>query len=164
MPDDALKRPLNFAGSLAIIRLSHAENLDGIAIIENRLPHGYATPLHIHETQDEVFQILWGRIRFEVAGKTLTAGSGDILHAPQGIPHRFIVESPDGANILVITRGRDFETFVLDVSSPISQESLCALTPMSEADIERVGTAAARNGIRLIGPPLTLPDVRQAAA
>lgn len=164
MPDDALKRPLNFAGSLAIIRLSHAENLDGIAIIENRLPHGYATPLHIHETQDEVFQILWGQIRFEVAGKTLTAGSGDILHAPQGIPHRFIVESPDGANILVITRGRDFETFVLAVSSPISQESLCALTPMSEADIERVGTAAARNGIRLIGPPLTLPDVRQAAA
>lgn len=148
------KTALNFAGSVAIIRASAKDNADGISIVENRLPSGHATPLHVHVNQDEIFHIQRGRIRFEVGGKTIVAQAGDILTAPKGIPHRFIVESPEGAVALVILHGDDFETFVLECASPLPKGYAEPLPQPSDVDIGRLAQAAANNNIELIGPPL----------
>jgi quercetin dioxygenase-like cupin family protein len=154
--------PLDFCGSLATIRLSHAGRPDGIAVIENDLPYGYATPLHIHVNQDEVFHVLQGRLCVEVDGRLIHADAGDVLMAPKGVPHRFIVISPEDARVLVFTVGGDFETFVRDASTPLA----AGATPQqpTEAVVERVTRAAGRNGIELIGQPLSLDDTRLRAA
>jgi quercetin dioxygenase-like cupin family protein len=148
------KGPRNFSGSIVKIRVSREDNKDGIAVIEHTMPYGYAPPLHIHRNQDEVFHILRGRLRFEVGNESFVAQSGDILTAPKGVPHRFIVESPDGAHGLTITNGSDFESFVHESSAPILMEFLQALPPPSADDIEGMALAAARNGIEIIGPPM----------
>lgn len=148
------KGPRNFNGSITKIRISCEENKDGIAVIEHKLPFGYAPPLHIHTTQDEVFHILRGRLRFEVGNESFVAQAGDILIAPQGVPHRFVVESPDGAHGLTITRGSDFERFVRESSTPVMIDFLQALPQPTAHDITVMAEAAARNGLEILGPPL----------
>lgn len=146
--------PRNFGGSIAIIRTSAKSNADGIAIIEHKLPFGYAPPLHVHKTQDEFFHILRGRIRFEVGGNIFVAQAGDILTAPKGVPHRFIVDSEDGAHGFSITQGSDFESFVTESSEALIMEVRGALPAPTAKDLERVAEAAANSNIDLLGPPL----------
>jgi quercetin dioxygenase-like cupin family protein len=97
--------PLSFRGSMATIRLSHDGEADRIAVIKHRLPQTYAPPLHAHLNQDQVFHVLRGRICVEVDGTMQHAGPGDLLKAPKGIPHRFIVPSEGDAVVLPITSG-----------------------------------------------------------
>jgi quercetin dioxygenase-like cupin family protein len=156
--------PLNFGGSVATIRLSHGDAADGIAVVEHRLPKGYAPPLHIHLNQDEVFHVLRGRLCVEVGGARHYAGPGDFLKAPKGIAHRFIVVSDGGALVQTITSGADFESFVRDASVPINGALPEVLLPPTEEEIARQSSAAIRNGLELLGPPLTLDELQQRAA
>jgi quercetin dioxygenase-like cupin family protein len=164
MTHAATNIPLNFGGSLATIRLSHDGAADGIAVIEHRLPQGYAPPLHVHLNQDEVFHVLRGRICVEVGGKLHHAGPGDLLKAPKGIPHRFIVLSEGGALLLTMTSGADFETFVREASVPFSGGTPQTLLPPTAEEIARQSAAAIANGLELMGPPLTLDDLGLHAA
>lgn len=158
------KSPRAFNGSIVKIRVAVDSNADRIGVIEHKLPYGYAPPLHIHANQDEMFHILRGRIRFEVGNENFVAQTGDIMTAPKGIPHRFIVESEDGAHALVTTVGKDFENFVLESSSPITTETLQDLPLFSEKDIEMISKASSRNGIDIIGPPLALAPASKIAS
>jgi quercetin dioxygenase-like cupin family protein len=144
----------NFKGTLVSLRLSANDNADGLSIIEHKMPRGETTPLHIHHNEDEVFHILRGAIRFEVGGETRLAHAGDILVAPKGVPHRFIVESLQGAHCLTIMHGRDFETLVLDMSSPVAVEFMPHVLEVNPDMVAALGAAAARNHIDIIGPPL----------
>jgi mannose-6-phosphate isomerase-like protein (cupin superfamily) len=159
-----LNTPLNFGGSLARIRLSHDGAPDGIAIIEHIMPCGYAPPLHVHVNQDEVFHILRGRLCIELNGTLKHAGPGDILKAPKGVPHRFIVTSEDGATALTVTAGHDFESFVRAASVPTPRDVLFVPGPATAEDIARQSAAAILNGLELLGPPLTFEELQQRAA
>jgi quercetin dioxygenase-like cupin family protein len=147
------KQPRNFNGSIVNIRMSANDNDSAISIIEHKMPYGYAPPLHLHQTEDEVFHILRGRLRFEVGDETFTAQAGDILVAPKGIPHRFVVESLDGAHGLTITSGSDFETMVVEMSEPVQHEFLPVLFD-SKPNIDALTAACVRNKIDILGPPL----------
>lgn len=144
----------NFKGSLVALRMASNDNGDGISIIEHKMPYGEAPPLHIHRNEDEVFHILRGRMRFEVGGETIIGNAGDVLVAPKGVPHRFVVESLDGAHCLTIMKGKDFETMVLEMSSPVTVEFMPAMLEPTPNMIEALSAACARNGIEIIGPPL----------
>ena len=146
----------NFKGTLVSLRLSATESADGISIIEHHMPFGEAPPLHIHRTEDEVFHIVRGSMRFEIGGKTVIGQGGDVVCAPKGVPHRFIVESTDGVHCFTITRGRDFETMVMEMSASAGageQPRLVAPTPQM---IEELALACSRNAIDIIGAPLSL--------
>jgi quercetin dioxygenase-like cupin family protein len=152
------KRPLSqirdFKGTLVSLRLSANDNTDGVSIIEHRMPYGEATPLHIHRNEDEIFHILRGTMRFEIGGKIVVGHAGDVLCAPKGVPHRFVVDSPDGAHCLTIMKGKDFETMVLEMSAPTDAEDVPEVQAPSPQMIAQLAAACARNGIDIIGPPL----------
>jgi mannose-6-phosphate isomerase-like protein (cupin superfamily) len=164
MPTYTTNAPLNFCGSIATIRLSHEGEPDGLSVIEHHLPFGYAPPLHIHLNQDEFFHILTGSLCVEVGGELINAGPGDILRAPKGVPHRFIVVSEGGARALVMTVGPEFERFVREGSEPLpAGRADFPRAPLPE-EIALVSAAAIRNELELIGPPLTLADISLQAA
>ena len=144
----------NFKGTAVTLRISARDNIDGISIIEHRMPYGEAPPLHIHRNEDEIFHVLRGRMRFEIDGKTVIGHAGDVLIAPKGVPHRFIVESVDGAHCVTIMKGSDFERMVLEMSAPVAAEYLPEFTEPTPEMIEALTAAAARHGIEIIGPPL----------
>lgn len=143
-----------FGNTTVSILISSADSADGVAIIEHHVPYGDGPPLHVHETEDEIFYAISGEVLLEVAGVTRTLKAGDCLNAPKGVPHRFRVVSPEGARWLTVTRGADFETMVRAVSRLPSHAGLPSFTAPSPEMIEALTAACADNHIAIVGPPL----------
>jgi mannose-6-phosphate isomerase-like protein (cupin superfamily) len=145
---------LKLMGSIVKVRLSVSEGNDRLSILEHYMPQAYATPLHIHKNEDEVFHIFSGRMRFEVGGNIVIAQAGDVVLAPKGVPHRFFVESIDGVHCTTTMRGGDFEEMVVSAASPTNDITPLTSQPPSEDELAQVMAACARNNIDIIGPPL----------
>jgi len=144
-----------FLDALVTIRVSTSAGQDGISVLEHRMPYGSSAPLHLHRTEDELFQILEGEYRVKVQDQEQRVGPGAILHAPKGVPHTYRVESPQGGRCLTITVRGDFERFVRAVSRPAERPELPPPAGPPSADaIEKLKAAAAKYGIELVGPPL----------
>lgn len=142
-----------FLDARVSIKLSRADNADGISVLEFHMPLDHAPPLHVHHEEDEIFHVLDGEARFLVGGKTLVGRAGDTLLAPRGIPHGFRVTSPEGARFLIVTRG-GFEAMVRAASRPAAAPGLpeqVAPTPEMQAEL---AAHCAAQGIDLLGPPI----------
>lgn len=151
-----IKTPRNLLGSIVSLRLASAENSGAISIIEHRMPFGLAPPLHVHKNEDEIFHIMEGTMRFEIGGMTKLAHAGDVICAPKGVAHSFVVESTGGAHCLTIVRGTDFETMVQQAATPAHPSEEPRLVAPTAKDVENLANACARNGIEIIGPPLAM--------
>lgn len=127
---------------------------DGLCVVEHYMPHGDSPPLHLHQNEDEVFVVLRGTVRLEVGGRAQLLETGDVAIAPKGIPHSYIVES-DGARVLTVTRGHDFERMLRTLSHPANRPGLPPQTPPSAELLAQVAEVCRQNGIDLVGAPLT---------
>jgi quercetin dioxygenase-like cupin family protein len=144
-----------FLDTLHTIRVRHEEGQDGISVAEALAPHGDSPPLHVHQTEDELFHVLEGELRIRAGDTDVTLGAGETILAPKGVPHTYRVESLEGARWLVITTGGDFERFVRMISRPAERSELPpAQGPPTPAQAEALAAAAAAHGIELVGPPL----------
>ena len=99
---------------------------------------GYATPLHIHYTEDVAIYVLEGTLTFFWGGEKTEAAFGSYYYQPRGTPHGFRVEGGAPARILYMTIPAGFDRFVIE------QE---LLAPKSEPETE-----AARYKIEILGP------------
>jgi len=144
-----------FGNSFIVIKLASAQGADALCVIEHWLPYGDSPPLHVHRNEDEVFHVLEGRMRFRLGDQEVVAGAGETLIAPQGVPHSFRVEDPAGAHCLTITRGADFETMVREASRPALRAELPETAQPSPEMIAELVACCARNGIDIVGAPLT---------
>lgn len=149
------KELLWFNNTLVAIQLSSKDSVDGVCVIEHRLPHGDSPPLHVHRNEDEIFHILGGRLRFLINGHERIACAGETIVAPKGLPHTYQVVSPEGAHTLTITRGSEFETMVRLASRPAARPELPPLSQPSPEMIEALTRLCAGNGIDLVGSPLS---------
>ncbi len=144
-----------FLNTLATVRTGHAEGRDGISIIEFRAPHGDSPPLHIHRNEDEAFYVLDGRLRMRVGDTDVRIGAGESALGPTGVPHTYVVESPEGARFLNVLTHGDFERFVRAMGRPAARPELpTAQGPPTAAQAEALAQAAGEYGIEFVGPPL----------
>lgn len=144
-----------FNGTLATIRLSAKAGVDNISVIEHLMPYGASPPLHIHRNEDEVFHILDGVMRFNVAGKDIFAHAGQTVMAPKGIVHSFRVESTGGARCLTVTTGSDFEQMVRQAGMPAPAAKMPPHEEPTPEMIAALTEACAKNGIDIVGAPLS---------
>jgi quercetin dioxygenase-like cupin family protein len=144
-----------FIDSLVTVRVAHDEGEDGISVLESLGPHGAAPPLHVHNTEDEVFHVLEGRLRVRAGENEVTVGPGETVLGPRGVPHTYRVESEEGARWLLITRRGDFERFVRAISRPAERpERPPPQGPPTPEQADALEAAARENGIEFVGPPL----------
>jgi hypothetical protein len=128
----------------------------GISILEHLARKGDSPPLHIHETEDEIFHILEGECLVHVNGRESIGRSGDILIVQRGKPHTYRVET-ETARFLTITGGRDFERLVRAVGRPAEGEGLPERSgPPTPEQIAALETACKQFGVVFVGPPLTI--------
>ena len=144
-----------FLDTLVRVHVPHTQGADGLSVLEHRAPMGDSPPLHIHETEDELFQILEGEFSFEIAGERKQCGPGAVLLAPKGVAHTYRVDSVGGGRWMTVTARGDFERFVRALGRPARREELPPRgAPPSPQALGELAAVAARHGIRLIGPPL----------
>jgi mannose-6-phosphate isomerase-like protein (cupin superfamily) len=143
-----------FLDTLVTVRVPHGGGSDGISVLESFAPHGDSPPPHVHHTEDEVFHVLEGELRFRIGVEDVRVGAGETFLAPKGVPHSYRVESPAGGRWLVITTRGDFERLVRSLSRPAPQPELPPPSgPPTRAQAEALAAACLEHGIELVGPP-----------
>lgn len=143
-------KALWFLGSLATVKAGGAQTRGRLTVAEIVNPPGFAPPLHRHLKEDELFYVLSGTAHFHCDGQTLSAGPGDFVHLPVGLPHAFQVGPDEPLRCLQITTPSGFEDFVAAVGEPARERRL----PPEPAlvDPALLGHAAAQHAIEILGP------------
>jgi len=109
---------------------------------------GKVTPVHIHPASDETFYVLEGEILLDLDGARRPLTGGGIAVIPRGLPHAFMVTSPEARFLTLQTPGTD-EEFYRIASEPAPEGS--APVPV---DFDRIREAARQTGaIEILGPP-----------
>jgi mannose-6-phosphate isomerase-like protein (cupin superfamily) len=139
-----------FLGSLVTVKATGAETRDRLTVVEFINPPGFAPPLHRHLNEDELFYVLAGTAQFRCDGEQFSAGPGDFVLLPAGLPHTFIAGTDQPLRTLQITAPSGFEQFAAEVGEPARARRLPDPGPVDPAAL---GHAAARHAIELLGPP-----------
>lgn len=143
-----------FLNSRLTVRRSSTDGPDCVFLAEHWLPHGDSPPMHRHDRQDEVFHVVSGALRLQVGDQTFELTAGQTAVAPKGVTHGFKVISPEGARLINMTVGPDFEALVRATSRPAAGEGLPepqVPTPAMQAELACI---AERHHIPLVGPPM----------
>lgn len=119
------------------VRASTAETGGVFNLFDVICPKDFATPLHIHYTEDVVVLVLDGELECIWGDERGRACRGSIFFQPRGTPHGFRVEGNFPARILYITVPAGLDQLVLE-----------AATSTRDA----MQTSAARHKIEILGP------------
>lgn len=156
VPAPAGQASLWFLNALVRVRVSCNEGTDGLSVIEFRVPHGDSPPLHLHRTEDEIFHVLEGDFRFQIADRQVVVGPGTITLAPKGVRHTYRAESEAGGRFLTLTGRGDFERFVRELGRPAPAPELPPRQgPPSAEAMRALAETAGKYGIEFHGPPLS---------
>ena len=135
-------------GGLHTWKATSDETGGAFLMFEDRLDEGKVTPLHRHPDADETFYMLEGEIRLHVDGTERLLGAGGIAVIPRGIPHAFMVTSPQARMLCLQTPGGG------DAFYRLASEPAHADEPAAPIDFDRVRAAASQTGaIDILGQP-----------
>ncbi len=147
-------RSFAFLDGTATIRASQSDD-GGVSVIEMAMPEGSMPPPHIHD-EDETVYVLEGWMTFYVGDKTIPAGPGERVELRRGVPHTYRADSFGGARWASLTARGRYEAFVRELGRPVDAPSEGpALQTLAE--LVAFTTAAARNGIEIVGAPGSVP-------
>jgi quercetin dioxygenase-like cupin family protein len=92
------------------VLLRSEESGGELSVIETSPASGVGPPFHRHDF-DETFYVLEGELTFRVRDEFLTAGPGELVFAPRGVPHTFANLSDDPARQLIVCAPAGFERY-----------------------------------------------------
>ena len=141
----------DFLNTLSLVKASGTATNKALAVVEQRLPAGFAPPPHIHHDEDEAFYLLAGQISAQLGEKQIAAQQGSFLWLPRGVQHGFTVSDEGPCTMLIITTPAGFDGFVAEVGSPTTTTD--RLPEPSEPDVPRLVEIAGRYGIEFPPPP-----------
>ncbi|WKA55657.1 quercetin 2,3-dioxygenase [Planococcus shixiaomingii] len=138
-----------FIGTLVEMKASAEDTNGAFSLVESLHPPGYATPMHLHQNEDEIFYVLEGEVTFTVGEKTIMAKPGTFLYAPRGIAHMYKSEGTVPSKILIMLTPAGMEQFFVEASVPAEEFKLPPDTVVP--DMDKVIAAAQKNGIEILG-------------
>lgn len=122
------------------------------SLVEALCPPGYATPLHIHYTEDEAIYVLEGRLTVYCGNEKVNAGSGSYVFQPRGIAHGFRTDGESPARLLCLTLPAGRDQGRPEAGATEREQDLPSAVML---ELETLADLAARYKIEVLGP---LPD------
>jgi quercetin dioxygenase-like cupin family protein len=138
-----------FANALMLVKAGTGGTEGRLAVMDQRMPGGYAVPRHVHHAEDEAWYVLEGDVTFYCGDDCFTAGRGAWVFLPKDIPHAFKTGSA-GARLLTLSAPSGFADFVEAAGEPAPH---LAIPPQEPLDLDKLVTVAARYGVEIVGPP-----------
>ena len=106
---------LSFRGMEFAIRATGESTAGAFCMIEEINP--VEVPLHIHTNADEYFLVLEGEHVFTVGDTEISAGPGDLVVGPRGVPHAQHRVVPRVGRILSIFSPAGMEQYFRDIAA-----------------------------------------------
>lgn len=139
-----------FLGTLMTVKATGDTTRGAFGLIEQEMPSGFATPLHMHHGEDEPFYILEGEITFRCGERTMVAGQGAFVFLPKGIVHGFAVTSATPARLLQFNFPAGIEHFFVEAGEPAPTRTL---PPPGPPNLDKVLALGNRYRFEIVGPP-----------
>ena len=140
-----------FLGALSQVRVSGAQTGGAFALADHLAQRGNASPVHVHDRDDETFFVLDGELRVFVGEEEHTAGPGTVAVLPRRLRHAYVVTSAT-ARFLTLHTPAGFEQFAAEAGQP-AQALTLPPPPAGPPDFAALAQAAARHGITILAPP-----------
>jgi quercetin dioxygenase-like cupin family protein len=139
-----------FLDTLMVPRVTGEESKGAFSLIEQELPEGSVTPLHVQPGEDETFHVLDGRMTVHLDGREIAAGPGETVLVPRGTPHALRADTQARCLVLDVPAGHD--RFFAAVGRPAPERTLPP--PLDgPPDMEVMAAAAADADFEILGPP-----------
>lgn len=112
-------------------------------VLDMVIKPGFGAPAHISSTEDKLFIVIEGQIKYLVGDQIELAGPGARIQVPKGVTHGFTnVGTADARHILVSTPRRH-EEFFRDIHQ---------MSRPHERHMDMLPAIAARNDQVIVGP------------
>lgn len=131
---------LNVLGDNQTIKLSGKDTNGQFTLVEQNNPPGTGIPPHVHEREDEIFQVVAGEVEFSMNGQATTLTAGDLVYLPKGTPHGFRVTGSQAAKV-------NLSIFPAGIEGMF--EALSQL-PAGPPDMEKVMKICGEYGVRFV--------------
>ncbi len=139
-------------GILAVVKGDSDRTANTFCMVEFVQGVGFATPLHVHHTQDEIFYVLEGTMHGVCDDVEWFAHKGAFVWLPKGSIHGWAVFGDAQVRSLAMTLPGGFDKFVRDTGE---SATVSTLPPASiEIDPEHIATMAEKHGMSIPGPPV----------
>ena len=126
------------------VKVSGSDTDGGMAIFEQTsLSQGRGTPLHIHNSQDEVFYVIEGLYYFQLGDERFHLAKGDSIFLPRKVPHAWTQISESGKMTVVLQPAGKLEEFFVTVAA-LDHEP-------TQKEMDKI---FADNDMQVVGPPL----------
>ena len=145
-----------FNGGLGLLKATADLTGGRFTAVELLAPKGFASPLHIHRDEDEIFVVLSGEVRLQHGDDVIEAVAGSLVFGPRGVGHAFRVDSEE-ARLLLFFGPAGVEGFFREAGKPARS---LELPPSDEQFLERDALIEIGNRYHqeFIGPPLPPKD------
>ena len=127
-------------GDYQNMKLVGTDTNSQFTLIEQNNDPGFGIPPHVHQNEDEVFQVLSGQLEITIGEKVTTMAAGDIIFCPRGIPHSFKVIGSEKARVMLSVFPSGIENMF---------EELAALPP-GPPDFEKVAEICGKYQIQFV--------------
>lgn len=128
-----------------VLKVSSKDTNGEFCIFEtkNELGPMAGPPLHLHKSQDEVFQIIEGEFLFQVGNEKIKASAGDFVFGPRNVPHSFYQLSKKAHMIFSYNPAGKMENIM---------NEMLKLMPQNPQGFAKV---CAENDVPFVGPPMS---------
>jgi mannose-6-phosphate isomerase-like protein (cupin superfamily) len=128
-------------GAEVIVRVDSDETGGRYAIIEATTPPKSGPPAHVHENEDEIFQVLEGQFEITCGDKSFIATKGHVAVATRGTPHSFRNVGTGNAKLLTTITPGGFERFFVEVGREVRE---------MPADMEKLMRISRKYGVAYV--------------
>jgi len=129
---------LSLVGGRQTIKLNSEDTGGSMSVMLSVVPAGSGIPGHIHQHEDETFQIIDGELEVTINGEAHLLRKGDMVFLPKNIPHAFKAIQNSSMWISLVPGGAE-KMFI----------ELAALPP-GPPDMEHVARICGRYGITFV--------------
>lgn len=137
---DGEGKVLDVIGDKQTLKITGKDTNNAFTLIEENNHPGVGIPMHIHENEDEVFQVLEGQVEVTVGGKTHLLNPGDIAFGPRGVPHAWKIVGDKEARVMLSV----FPAGLEDMFEELSQ------LPEGPPDFPKVTEICGRYNIKFV--------------
>jgi len=131
---------VRFWQALGTRRMVTGDETDGrFGLVEHDLPAGQlGAPMHTHEREDEYSFILSGTLSAQIGDEVVSAGPGELVFKPRGIPHAMWNEGTEEVRFLELISPAGFEEYFFELAGPLNS-----------GDMEGMGAVVAKYALDL---------------
>jgi mannose-6-phosphate isomerase-like protein (cupin superfamily) len=125
-------------------------------VLEMTLPVGSSPPLHVHQTLDDTWYILDGKMVMRCGDDVLVVGAGHWMSMPRGVPHTFRVIGDREAHILLVHDNASFRDLIRELGAPAAAHVVPTQPVFPSTD--ELARVASSHDLMVIGPAMSVED------